>query len=124
LFPALVEGGAPNANDVVKVLLAEHAEARKLVAEMAEALAGYQAGKRDIVSDLRGAARSYTQLLTCHIAKEDNDLYPMADEKISAADQQEMAKVFEKIETERIGLGTHEKFHTMLDEFKQKYLKK
>lgn len=124
LFPALVEGGTTNAKDLVKVLLAEHTAGRKLVAEMAEALTSYQEGNRGIVSALRAAARSYTQLLSDHIDKEDNQLYPMADEKLSPADQQEMVEVFEKIETERIGLGTHEKFHAMLDEFKQKYLKK
>ena len=124
LFPALVEDNATNANDLVKILLAEHAAGRKMVAEMAAALTSYQAGKRAVIFALRSAARSYTQLLTDHIAKEDNELYPMTDEKISAADQQEMAEGFEKIETERIGLGTHEKFHAMLDEFKQQYLKK
>lgn len=124
LFPALVEDGEPIENDLVKVLLAEHAAGRKLVAEMAEALTSCQAGKTDSVFVLRGAARSYTQLLTDHIAKEDNELYPLADEKISAAAQQEMVEVFEEIETERIGLGTHERFHAMLNEFKQKYLKK
>ena len=124
LFPALVEDGEPIENDLVKVLLAEHAAGRKLVSEMTEALTSYQAGNRDSVSDLRGAARSYTQLLTDHIAKEDSELYPLADIKISAAAQQEMVEVFEKIEIERIGMGTHEKFHLMLGEFKQKYLNK
>ena len=124
LFPALVEDGEPIENDLVKVLLAEHAAGRKLVSEMTEALTSYQAGNRDSVSDLRGAARSYTQLLTDHIAKEDSELYPLADIKISAAAQQEMVEVFEKIEIERIGMGTHEKFHAMLGEFKQKYLNK
>jgi len=89
---------------------------------MAESLTRYQAGNKDIVSALRGAARNYTQLLADHIAKEDNELYPMADKKISTADQLEMVEVFEKIETERIGLGAHERFHEMLKEFKLKYI--
>ena len=46
------------------------------------------------------------------------------DVNVDAAAQQEMVEVFEEIETERIGLGTHERFHAMLNEFKQKYLKK
>jgi hemerythrin-like domain-containing protein len=107
----------------VAELLAEHAAGRKLVVEMAEELTRYQAGNKNAASDLNKAAKSYAHLLIEHIAKEDRDLYPIADAKISAGDQKEMAEVFEKIEVERIGMETHEKFHAMLGEFKQKYLK-
>lgn len=120
LFPALV--GTPIASDLVRELLGEHAAGRKLVVEMAEELKKYQTGNKNAVSAIRKAAKSYDQLLTAHIAKEDRDLYTIADVKISARDQKEMVEVFEKIELERIGMGTHEKFHTMLGEFKQKYL--
>lgn len=120
LFPALV--GTPIASELVRELLGEHAAGRKLVVEMAEELKKYQTGNKNAVSAIRKAAKSYDQLLTAHIAKEDRDLYTIADVKISAKDQKEMVEVFEKIELERIGMGTHEKFHAMLGEFKQKYL--
>ena len=44
------------------------------------------------------------------------------DDKIYVTNR--LLEVFEKIEIERIGMGTHEKFHAMLGEFKQKYLNK
>ncbi len=122
LFPALVEEGVPTTSELVRDLLAEHALGRKLVVEMTEVLKRRQAGNKSAASDLSGVAKSYARLLTEHIAKEDRDLYTIADVKISAEDQKEMAEVFEKIEIERIGMGTHEKFHAMLGEFKQKYL--
>ena len=124
LFPELLKEEAPRTAELVKILLAEHVAGRNMVAQMAEALTSYQAGNKNAMSALREAARSYEELLAEHIAKEDQDLYPMADSMISADEQEEMVEAFEKIETERIGLGTHEKFHVMLSEFKTKYLQK
>lgn len=123
LFPALVEKENSTATELVQVLLTEHTAGRKRVTNMAEALTRYQDGDKSAVFELCEAAGSYAKLLTEHIAKEDRDLYPIADVQISARDQKEMVEVFENIETDRIGLGTHEKFHAMLGEFKQKYLK-
>ncbi|MBP2641657.1 MAG: hypothetical protein H6Q66_2608 [Firmicutes bacterium] len=124
LFPELLKEEASRTAELVQILLAEHVAGRNLVAQMAEALTSCQAGNRNAISALMEAARSYEQLLAEHIANEDQDLYPMADTMISADEQEEMAEAFEKIETERIGLGTHEKFHVMLSEFKTKYLQK
>jgi hemerythrin-like domain-containing protein len=124
LFPALVEKGDSTATELIQVLLTEHAAGRKLVTKMAEALTKCKDGNKSAVITLCDAAGSYDLLLTDHIAKEDRNLYPIADVQISTGDQKEMVEVFEKIETERIGAGTHEKFHSMLGEFKQKYLEK
>ncbi|MHC1746745.1 MAG: hemerythrin domain-containing protein [Negativicutes bacterium] len=124
LFPVLLEEGVPHAKELIQLLLAEHAEGRNLVATMAEGLTAYQAGDENAMPVLNTAAKNYAQLLTDHIAKEDHYLYPIADEKVTANEQKEMIETFEKIETERIGLGTHEKFHVMLSEFRTKYLQK
>ncbi len=62
-------------------------------------------------------------LLSQHIDKEDNILYPMADERIPEADQKKLEKGFEKVETEIIGQGTHEEFHRLLHSLKEEYLK-
>ena len=57
-----------------------------------------------------------------HIAKEDDVLYLIADEKIAVPVQAAMVEAFEKIEEERIGVGTHERYHEMLKEFRRGYL--
>jgi len=46
LFPALLEEKDPAAAELVQVLLTEHADGRKLVTKMAEALTKFQAGTR------------------------------------------------------------------------------
>lgn len=123
LFPALIEAGLPSQDGPVQVMLAEHVEGRKLVAEMGDALARYRSGDIAAVPALTEAAKDYARLLNDHIAKEDNVLYPIADAQLSAGVQNGMIAAFEKIEEERIGIGTHERYHEMLKEFKAKYLK-
>ena len=122
LFPALLEVGLPKAGGPVQVMLTEHDAGRKLVAAMAGALDRYQSGNLAAAAKLREAVEGYAELLTDHIYKEDNVLYPMADERLLPAVQAGMAGAFDKIEEERIGRGTHERYHEMLKEFKAKYL--
>lgn len=122
LFPALLAAGLPRAGGPVQVMLAEHDAGRKLVADMYAALASYQAGSPGATAAFAVAANGYAQLLADHIAKEDDVLYPIADVRLSEPVQAGMIEAFESIETERIGLGTHEQFHAMLKEFKSAYL--
>jgi len=123
LFPALLAAGLPREGGPVQVMLAEHAAGRKLVADMYAALASYRSGTPGAAAALAVAAQGYAQLLTEHIDKEDNVLYPIADASIPEPVQDRMIEAFEAIETERIGLGTHEQFHAMLKEFKSAYLR-
>ena len=122
LFPALLEAGLPREGGPVQVMLAEHAAGRKLVAAMDRALTDFQTGNAAAAATLREAATEYVKLLTDHIYKEDHVLYPIADEKIAAPVQAAMVEAFEKIEEERIGVGTHERYHEMLKEFRRGYL--
>lgn len=122
LFPALLAAGLPRDGGPVQVMLAEHATGRKLVSDMYAALANYRSGAPGAIDAFTLAADGYAQLLTDHIAKEDNVLYPIADARLSEEVQAGMIEAFESIETERIGLGTHEQFHAMLKEFKSAYL--
>lgn len=46
----------------------------------------------------------------------------MADRVLSNAVQRELEEAFEKLEEERIGAGTHEKFHELLHRLKEVYL--
>lgn len=123
LFPALLEAGLPKAGGPVQVMLQEHELGRELVSGMDLVLKNFQAGKSKDLDELIDAAKRYIQLLTDHIAKEDNVLYPIADEKILEEVQEKMIESFEKIEADRIGEGRHEQFHAMLKEFHNKYLK-
>jgi hemerythrin-like domain-containing protein len=68
-------------------------------------------------------AEKYIELLTQHIDKEDNILYPMADMQLSEEKQRELIEEFEELEQERIGVGKHEELHELLRHLEDKYLK-
>lgn len=57
------------------------------------------------------------------LKKEHEAIYPLADGSLSAAAQEELEKVFDKIEKEVIGPGRHDEFHRLFHRLKEEYLK-
>jgi hemerythrin-like domain-containing protein len=86
-----------------------------LVRQMAEAAPLYEAGSQDAGVRWAAAAIQYVRLLREHIAKENQVLFVMAERMLSNAEQLELAEAFEKVETEKMGVGTHERLHAMMD---------
>jgi hemerythrin-like domain-containing protein len=105
-------------------MLAEHDEGRALVKQMAEAAEAYQAGKTEAASRWAAAAQGYCELLRGHIDKENNVLFVMAERMLTPAEQKELAEDFEKIEVEKMGAGTHERLHAMMDKMVAEFLAK
>ena len=122
LFSAMEEAGIPKEGGPIGVMLTEHDVGRGYVRGMSEAVAKYKAGDHQASSAIVGNARNYIALLTQHIDKEDNVLYPMADMHLSVEKQEELLKEFERVEHERIGVGKHEEYHKLLDHLTQVYL--
>ena len=63
----------------------------------------------------RANARGYTALLRQHIYKEDNILFPMADQVIPPPAQAQVCEGFEHVEHEETGEGVHEKYLALAD---------
>jgi len=123
LFPAMEEVGIPRERGPIAVMLYEHKEGREFVKRMREAVDEYKKGWEKAGREIAKNAKNYAVLLSQHIEKEDNILYPMADGRLSAAAQEDLEKGFEKIEKEVIGPGRHEEFHRLLHKLKEEYLK-
>lgn len=116
LFPLLGEGGIPVQGGPIGQMLLEHEQGREYIREMQRGLEslkdGVPAGRYFLVSGAEG----YSQLLKAHIMKENKVLFVMADSLLQPAAQQEVAEQFEEIETNKIGVGTHERLHGMIDQ--------
>lgn len=101
LFPKLAEKGFSPTQGPVAVMLHEHVEGRNFVKGMSEGLSlllkGDNSAKAVVVSSLTG----YATLLQNHIAKENNVLFRMADNVLSAPEQEELVGQFEKVENSR-----------------------
>ena len=117
LFPALVEAGIPQEGGPVGRMLEEHVEGRRWIRDMEAAT---QPALK--VDDFTAAARGYTRLLQAHIQKENEVLFRMAEQVLSAAELERIADAFEQHEAQVIGQGRHEELHALLKALKAKYL--
>lgn len=115
LFPLLEQRGMPRTGGPVGVMLYEHDLGRSLVREMAEAAKAYAGGDSSAGTRWAVAAQRYIPLLRGHIDKENNILFVMAENLLSPADQTRLATEFERVEEEKMGAGTHERLHALMD---------
>ncbi|MDQ1276668.1 MAG: hypothetical protein QG610_2246 [Euryarchaeota archaeon] len=120
LFPEMVKAEIPGAGELIDSLLKEHEQGREHVRRIKEAVSRKE---WDRESSMVENSRAYIQLLTLHIEKEDNDLFPRADTSLEAGVQKELLDSFEIVEKEEIGAGKHEEFHTLLHSLKDIYVK-
>ncbi|MEK6823756.1 MAG: hemerythrin domain-containing protein [Nanoarchaeota archaeon] len=93
-FNKCAEEGCVHCNPVEQMLV-EHDDGRDSVKKMEEGLSENDKDK------LIEGARHYIELIREHIFKEDNILYPMADQAISAKVEKKMLEKFKKINAEK-----------------------
>lgn len=121
LFPEMEKSGIPKERGPIGVMLMEHDQGRGFVRKMGEAAASMRKGGPPAA--FAESARGYIALLTQHIEKENSILFPMGDRVISPEKQGKVLEGFETLEREKIGAGTHEKFHHLLHDLREIYLK-
>ncbi|HMA54881.1 MAG TPA: hemerythrin domain-containing protein [Acidobacteriota bacterium] len=122
LFPEMERAGIPRDRGPIGVMLADHEEGRRHVAAMAGAIPGIKKADRKAAATFAAAARGYGRLLTGHIFKEDNILYPMADARLSPDQQGSLEACFADVEKNMVGEGKHEEFHRLLERLAKTYL--
>jgi hemerythrin-like domain-containing protein len=115
LFPLLEQKGLPRAGGPIGVMLAEHEQGRSLIRRMAAALDAFSTGKEDAAHQWAQAAHDYVALLRAHIEKENNVLFVMAERLLSGKEQEDLSAAFEKLELEKMGAGTHERLHRLME---------
>lgn len=101
---------SPRSGPIAAVLM-EHEEGRRRVATIAEALPKASGGGRAAIASVSENLPAYTDLLRAHIDKEDNVLYPKADQLLSQDDQKALNGEFEKVEAEHENV--RERYHEL-----------
>ena len=110
LFPLAHERGISREGGPIGQMLLEHTQGRAAVKKMDEAIPGAAEGDPAALEAFRKGAREYIDLLRAHIRKEDECLFPMADQVLSPRDQEDLMASFEEAESTLHEPGTHEKF--------------
>ena len=122
LFPEMEKAGIPRERGPIGVMLAEHTQGRAFVRGMGEAASRYKQDDPRGRIDFVEKARNYISLLTQHIQKENNMLFPMGDRILAKKTQGKLVEGFENLEREKIGAGTHEALHQLLHHLQEIYL--
>jgi hemerythrin-like domain-containing protein len=107
--------GVPRHGGPVGVMLIEHEQGRARVKEMAAVSEEIANGNTAAAVRWVPAARGYSDLLRAHIQKENNVLFVMAERILSDDEQAELSRGFEKVEIDKMGPGTHERLHALMD---------
>lgn len=111
VFPRLAGGGQ---SELAAHLEAEHARGRDLGAAYVAAVRAYAPGDLASGQALATAARAYAACLREHIDEETRELFPTMAARLAAEDAALFA-AFDRIEEERIGLGTHDRLDALID---------
>jgi hemerythrin-like domain-containing protein len=110
LFPAMVASGVPEEAGPIAVMLAEHEEGRGLTRAMRKAAERLERGESQAAPEVARNGLAYASMLRQHILKEDNILYPMAEQAIPKQEQESLAAAFERIEQEERREGVQRKY--------------
>jgi hemerythrin-like domain-containing protein len=119
LFPLLQERGIPVEGGPIGVMLAEHERGRDCVRRMESAVARGSKGDEDFCT----AASEYACLLRQHIFKENNVLFPMADNCLNSSDDDMVLKSYQNTECELNHREVHDRFVAEVAEWEAAFAK-
>lgn len=123
LFMVMEKHGMPREGGPIAVMLHEHDEGRNYIKHAVEAIGKLKLGDDSAFEQLSKNLLNYCTLLTNHIGKENNILYPMADRLLPADVKSAMTDNFEKTNLTTINNEYHDKYLKMVDELSSIYLK-
>lgn len=123
LFMELEKHGMPREGGPVGVMLSEHDEGRNYIKQAAKAVTEYKEGNTDALTDIESNLLNFCTLLTNHIAKENNILYPMAERMLPGSILETMSLDFEEANLATANNEYHDKYLKMVDELNNIYLK-
>ena len=119
LFAAMHAHGMPMTSGPLAVMLREHEQGRAHVRAIAEAAGRTGIPTAASARKVKNELSAYAALLRGHIDKEDKVLYPMADSLLTADEQNALTQAFERVESEEIGAGVHERYHAWIETLAQ-----
>jgi hemerythrin-like domain-containing protein len=115
LFSQMTQQGITLDGCPLGVMLAEHECGRQYTRALISAAQAMQLGEESGARRAIMSSRSYISLLRLHIYKEDNILFPMADEVIPPSQNALIIEAFEQVEKTEIGEGVHEKYEALAE---------
>jgi hemerythrin-like domain-containing protein len=120
LFVVMEEHGIPRAGGPIGVMLMEHDDGRSFVRGMSESVQKAAQGDRDAIRRFADLARDFVMLLRNHIAKEDQVLFPMAEQVLEDTTAATLLSDFKQIEASAGG-KRHQEYLRIAKELCNRY---
>jgi len=114
LFPLIEQRGIPRHGGPLAVMLAEHEQAKELLAQIAPLGEAVLKGDRTKLADLGKIFSDYAALLKSHYWKENDILYPMAMQAMRPGDAEAVVKGIEALESS-LGAGIRERYYALAE---------
>ena len=121
LFRLMSQRGFSKEMGPLAVMYYEHDQGRAFVKGMDDAMVKAAEGETESLKAFVENSNGYTSLLRAHIHKEDNILYPMANQAFSENDQQDLLKLFSQVAESSLSEDIPEKYLAMARELSQRY---
>ncbi len=118
LFPVLEARGIARQGGPVGCMLKEHEEGRAHVAAMRAALPRAAEGDAEAREVVKREALAYAELLRSHIQKENQVLFMLGDQFMTAADKDTLWHKFQCTEHSALPPGAHEKYVALAGELR------
>jgi hemerythrin-like domain-containing protein len=115
LFVAMTAKDMPADAGPVAVMLHEHEQGRRFTAGFRAAAELMKTGESSAVTDVVRNVFDYVNLLREHIVKEENVLFPMAEQIIDGGTMQRVARDFEKIVMQDRENGTLAEYEALVE---------
>jgi uncharacterized protein len=115
LFPLMIERGIPK-DGPIRVMLLEHDEERALLQQMLLDVETIFEFSPDDKNTFKQKGLDYLKVRAEHIWKENDVLYKMGAQVLSAEDKTSLVQSFIKVNTEHYGENASEQFSNMLSE--------
>ena len=122
LFPLMAERGFSMTQGPIAVMLSDHVMGRNFVKGMAENIGFSKNGDSSATKAIYENMLGYGELLTNHIAKENNILFRMADNALNKEDHHSLLMQFGEIESQVTVNNTNGNYLDRIQKLVQKYL--
>lgn len=122
LFPLMGERGFSMTQGPIAVMLNDHIQGRNYVKGMAENISLLNDGDTSAIKAIYENMLGYGELLTNHIAKENNILFRMADNTLFTEDHHSLLRQFGEIESQVKSTNTKGDYLARIEKLAEKYL--
>jgi len=121
LFPALSRARTPNIDSLIRSLLDDHCQARRHMEQIKSHAPAVHSLTGVDRNELGEGAQRYVELVRKHIRKENSELLPLIEERLSEIERLQMADRFHDLEKAILGSSGLETFLACLRTLTRKY---